>query len=101
MTLINEGSTAWLTVAFFDQTGAAAAPTSVIWKVLDLESGTVLQAETTIATPGTTTTIEILATVNDLVAAGHYETRVVHLTANYAGGRVHNSEYRYQVANLL
>lgn len=100
METVNERSTAFLTVAFRDKTGALAAPSSVTWEAHDKDSGVEMQAATALI-PGPSIEITIPTTVNSMVnSAHHLETRVITIKALYGVDDGVNSVYEYQVQNL-
>lgn len=100
MRLINERSTGYLTVAFFDKTNAPAVPASVSYRIDCLTTGTAILAETAL-TPAASVEITLTPAQNAIVnAANASETRRVTIKATYAGAEADNREYDYQVRNL-
>ena len=98
--VVNEGSTAYLTVSFYDRTGAAVSPASVTWEAHDSDSGTELQAATAL-TPATSIVITIPSAVNVIQNTNHKsELRVVTIKATLGDGSKMNEEAEYQVRNL-
>lgn len=101
MNTVNEGSTAYLTVAFFDEDGDALAPTSATWQVHDVRSGQVMQAEASIAPISASVTLTVPPAANAIVtAANERETRRVTIKAAYGTGQAINAQYDYEVINL-
>lgn len=100
MRVVNERTTAYLTVAFFDKTGAAAVPASATYRIDCLTTGTVILDDTAL-TPAASIEITITPTQNRIItAANAQETRRVTVKATYAGSEQDNREYDYQVKNL-
>lgn len=98
---VNEGSTAYLTVSFKDQSGNALVPASATWQVHDMRSGQVMQAETAVPGLAAETIITIPPAVNAIVkTASPKEVRRVTIKAAYGPGQAINAEYDYTVVNL-
>lgn len=100
LTTVNEGSPAWLTVAFTDKTGASAAPTSVRYRVDCATTGAAVRAWTAVSAGAS---IEIALTSDDNAmqsAANEQEIREVTVEATYGAGDVLNAAYSYNVQNL-
>lgn len=98
--MINENSTAYLTVTFKDKNGVLVTPTTVTWKAHDKLTGTVLQAVTSLVA-ASTIEITIPHTVNVLLDPAHpKEVRVVTIEAVYDDTQHINAQYEYAVQNL-
>ena len=98
--MINENSTAYLTVTFRDINDVIVTPTTVTWKAHDKLTGTILQATTGVyaASP---LLIVIPYTVNALLDANHRtETRIITVEAVYDDVQHINAQYEYAVQNL-
>lgn len=97
---ITERSTAYLTASFFDKAGAAAAPSSVTYRVDCEKTGAALVPSSSV-TPGQSVEITIPASANAMQeATNDFETKVVTVTANYGAGEQITAAYRYRVRNL-
>lgn len=98
MDQVNEGSTAYLTVAFADKTGAPAVPASVNYRIDDITNNRVIRAVTALSPAAS---IEITLTPADNAISGAAaETHRVTVTASYGASDALNSQYDYQVVNL-
>lgn len=98
---INEGTTAWVTLAFKDRAGAPVSPTSMIYRIDCMTSGAAITPPTTILLPGTTPEITITALENALQDQNNpQEYRRMTITANYGLADVLNSTFDWTVNNL-
>jgi hypothetical protein len=98
-TVVNEGSSSFLTIAFFDKDGSELAPNSATYQVDDDESGTMMLAETVLPA-GSSVEIEMTPVINAIVNdCKKTETRVVTIRASYGSEKM-NEEYKYKVKNL-
>lgn len=99
MDQVNENSTAYLTVAFADKTGAPAVPSAATYRIDDVTNNRAIRATTSL-TPAASIEITLAPTDNAIVGTAS-ETHRVTVTAQYGGaGDAVNSEYDYQVVNL-
>lgn len=100
METVTEGSSAQLTVTFYNSAGIAAAPTSATYKVTDKDSGKEMLPETSITPISTAATLALTPTVNTLVNQGkRNELRVVTVVADYGDDDQFVAEYEYKVNN--
>lgn len=101
MDTVNEKSSSFLTITFYDKDGVGVSPTSATWKVHDLETGTVLKAAVSLSA-GSSVEVELTVPINSLVTStNQFETHVVTVEATYSGSdHGHNEQYYYQVKNL-
>jgi hypothetical protein len=100
MESVTEGSSAQLTVTFYNASAVAEAPDSATYKVTDLDSGRELLAATSITPISTQVALGLSPTVNAMVNQGkRFEMRVVTVTAVYGESDRHVAEYRYKVNN--
>lgn len=99
MDVVNEGTTAYLTVAFLDKTGAAALPVAVSYRIDCLSSGAAVKAATSV-TPATSVEITLSATDNAILAGLPAERRRVTVEATYAGSEAVRDQYDYDLRNL-
>ena len=97
--VVNEGSTAYLTVDFLDKVDAAAAPTSISYRIDDAQSGAEVRADSAVAA-ASQIEIELTVADNTLLGAGDVETRVVTVTATYGADDEVSDNYFYDVKNL-
>lgn len=101
MDSVLERTTAVLTVAYFDENGAATTPTSAYYMVEDVKSGTLITSETQLPAPSTTSDITLTDTENRIIDADNaYELRAVKVRFLYAAGKVGRAEYKYYIKNL-
>jgi hypothetical protein len=96
---INEGSTSWLTMSFFDRYGAPKQPTTGTYKIDDLKSSIAIKVPT-VFTPGSVTHIvKITPNENRIISSKPLEDRMV--TVEWSDGTdTRTDKYRYQVVNL-
>lgn len=100
MAIVNELSTAYLTVTFFDKTGVVATPITVTWSAHDKSTGIEMQAETSLS-PASSIEITIPKEVNAILFNRNVrETRLITVKATYGNNESINSYYEYTVANL-
>ena len=97
---VTEGSSAQLTVTFYNTAGEAATPTSATYKVTDKLSGTTMLSQANISPISSAVTLDLTPATNTLVHQEYKtETRVVTVVAVYGNGDQIVSEYEYLVAN--
>lgn len=100
MFTVNEGSTCYLKVDFYDESGKALSPSSVSYRIDDLETGTSILASTSVA-PASSITITISPSDNAMVNSGlSTETHRITVQAPFRYHEQINGQYDYQVANL-
>jgi len=100
LAIVPEQTTAYLTVTFLDKNGAAAAPTSVTYRIDCLRSGTVVLADTPL-TPAASIEIVITPAQNAIQqAANSNEHKRVTVKATYGAADAVNDQYDYLVRNL-
>lgn len=94
------GTTSYLTVSFFDETGAAASPISVSYTVTNLTTGASIRGTTSV-TPASTVTIILTAAQDNASPSSdkNYDTRRVTITAVLSGSAQAVSYYDYIVIN--
>ena len=98
---VNEESTAYLTVKFYDKTNSLAAPASATWQVHDVESGSILLAEVAIAPIASSVELELTAAINTIVnPMNKEELRRVTVKSTSGVGIQANAEYDYNVIDL-
>jgi len=99
MDTVNEGTTAYLEVAFLDKAGAAALPTGVTYRIDCLSTGTAVKASTSV-TPATSVEITLSALDNAIIGNAPAERRRVTVEATYGVADAVRSQYDYLVRNL-
>ena len=98
---VNEGSTAWLTVSFYDKDGVLEVPNSIEWTVIDVASGAVLQSPTVVAVPASAVELTLTAVINAIQNASlKKEKRRVTVEAGFSGSEAQTKAYEYNVVNL-
>lgn len=98
MANVNEESTAYLTVKFYDKVNSLAVPASATWEVHDLESGAVLLASTAILPIANTVELTLTPVINTMVDSSHSEeTRRVTVKAIFGASDGCNDEYDYNI----
>ena len=101
MMQVNEGTTAYLSATFADKTGVAETPTTVVYRIDDVRSGTEIRGATAVSAAST---VEITLSPADnriLSAAQNYEARRVTVVAAYGAADQVTAEYTYRVTPLV
>lgn len=96
--VVNENSACWVTVAFTDRAGTAAAPTTITYTVHDGIDGTSLLS-TSIAAAASVE-IRIAGTRNAIRHGRRYEPRLLTVTSVDGSGNRQIDEFRWLVQNL-
>ena len=97
--VVNERSTAYLAVSFYDKAGALSAPTSITYTIRH-ENGTVIRGPVTVAA---SEGVEITLDTNDnaiINTSGKSEIHVVTITGTYGVNDAIVSAFRYQVNRI-
>ena len=98
--VINEGSTSYLTVTFYDKDGGYEAPTTVTYKIWCITNDKEVRAVTSL-TPASSIEITLTPTDNSIISQSNaLETRLVTIEASYGVDDEINDEYEYDVKNL-
>jgi hypothetical protein len=97
--IVNEESTAYLTVDFLDGNGAAAVPATVRYWVHDCATGALVRGETSVS-PAASVTIT-LAPSDNVVTGDRNAERLVTIIATYGADDQVTREFRYNVQNLV
>lgn len=98
--IVNEGSTAYVTLTLKDKAGSLAAPASLTYSLHCLTTGLALREDVAL-TPGSQVEITLTPADNAIQnAANKYETKVLTVKAGYGAADALNAEYEYQVVNL-
>lgn len=97
---VNEESSAYLTITFKDKSGNPVSPTSAVYRIDDVDSGTEIRADTALAS---SSSVEITLTPIDNQILNNtldYETKRVTVKAVYGASDGVNDQYEYVVKNL-
>lgn len=98
--IVNEGSTAYLSVSFKDKAGSLAAPASLTYSLRCLTTGNVLREDVALI-PASQVEITLTPADNTLQIPGNqYETRLVTVVAGYGAADALQEQYEYLVKNL-
>jgi hypothetical protein len=100
MDYVTERSTAYIAVDFLDKDGEPVAPTSISYRIEDVETGTVVKADTAVAPPAGSVEITVAPAENRLLPGASYHRRRVTITAEYGVGDQVTTEYVYEVRAL-
>lgn len=98
--VVNERTTAYLTVSFKDKTGALVAPSTVTYNVFCMTNNQELRADTPL---GAASSIEITLNASDnaiVNQANGRERRRVTVKSTYGIGDELNDQFEYYVQNL-
>lgn len=98
--VVNERTTAYLTVSFKDKTGALVAPSTVTYSVYCMTNNQELRAATSL---GAASTIEIVLGASDnaiVNQANGRERRRVTVKSTYGVADELNDQFEYYVQNL-
>ncbi len=97
---VNERTTCYLQVTFFDKAGQLAEPSRVDWRLDDITTGQAVVPLTQI-TPGATVEITVLAAYNAMRSPGNArEQRRVTVIAEYGMGDQVTGQWDYHLVNL-
>ena len=99
MKTVNEASTSYLTVSFYDKDGVLAVPTSITYRIDEPHTDTAILASTAVSA-ASSVDITITPTQNTHVVTKWPEKRVVTVTAVYGASDSISEEYEYQIKNL-
>jgi hypothetical protein len=100
MNTVNERSTAYLTISFFDPNGTVATPASVEYRIDDYDTGIQIRDDASISAG---TSVQITLTPGDNTLLNNYaefERRRVTVIAHYGQDDQQTAEYVYSIANL-
>lgn len=100
MEVVNEQTTAYLTVTMLDKNEAEADPNSATYAVHDKDAGTEIIAPTAISASGSQE-LTMTPTINTILNPDNLEeTRVVTIEAIYGAADHLTDAYEYRVKNL-
>ncbi len=95
-----EGTTCSLSGSLYDKDDILAIPSTLVWRAIDVDSGTELQAEAAL-TPASQFEIAVPLAVNTIEdEAKKQETRRISIKATYAGGEGLTGSYDYLLKNM-
>ena len=98
--IVNENSTAYLTLTFKDKNGNLATPQTIIYNIHCLTNGQEIKGDTNV-TPASSVEITITPNENRIIDPNNkYERRLVTVTATYNANDEVTAEYEYKVLNL-
>ena len=97
---INENSTSWLELSFFDKVGLPESPVSISYRIDCLTNGAEVRADTALAA-GSSVEVELTTADNAIITQTNKEEhRRVTVTASYGSGQAHIERFDYMVQNL-
>lgn len=98
---VNERSPLYMTVAFTDENGDPLVPSSVEWRLDDLELETTIVDWTNLPAPSSTMSVVIGATKNTIVDEDNVrEERMFGVRVDNGLDTEAHAEYKYHVINL-
>lgn len=102
MTEVNEKTTSYLSVSFYDKAGTLANPTAATFKIHDGESGKLIAGPTALAATASQEIILSGSLYNKILGSGNdRERRIVTVSATYGGADdTVNAEFSYVVKRL-
>lgn len=102
MAIINEKSTARLTISPLDEDGKPFTPDTARYKLNDKTTGTEIIGWTVISPTSQTMTIQIPAGSNAIIDGSlELEPKVLTVETDYGTDDAHNEDVEYQVRNKL
>jgi len=102
LSLVDAGSTAYLTTTFLDVNGAAQAPASVTVEVIDGETGTVIREATGVTPVASSMIFDITPAENSMLdAIKDRERRRVIVRATFGAGDAFVDHFDYLIQNPL
>lgn len=100
-TVVKEDSHSYLSCTIKNQAGTPVTPTQLFYTVHDVQSGSVVRAETEVTTPVETNVITLTDADNAILNdENEMEERIVTIRAILPGAVKHNDDFRYTVRNL-
>lgn len=100
MDIVNERSSAYITVAFLDKNGAPAIPTSITYSTRCTSTGTAIKSNVTV-TPASTIIITLDALDNAIQnTSNSSENKLLTVRSTYGTNDECNDEYAWSVKNL-
>jgi hypothetical protein len=97
---VNELTTAWLVVSFYNRDDILEAPSTMVYEIWDVKSGTKVKDETSL-TPDSEVEIVLSSDDNRILDQSNFrEARKVIVTATYSGGGKFVQDFVYHVRNI-
>lgn len=98
---LNEKSTGFLIVKFYDENGDPVTPSTIDYTIHDIASGTEVKASTNIGSPAQQIIITLTVADNTLINNDNEsEGRLVTVTAGFGGGEAQIQEFDYGIQPL-
>lgn len=102
MQTVTEKSTAYLTISFYDKSGALNVPNTITYRIDDVASGLQVRADTAIGAVASSVEINLTAADNAILnTTNRNEQRRVTVVATYGVSDQVTDEYLYEVVSLL
>jgi hypothetical protein len=99
--ITNEGTSAFVTVTFYDKSGVPEDPSASTYEVHDEDTGTELVAAAALTPVSGVVEVELSGAAVDMHdATKPRETHVLTIKATHGGGQSMNAAFRYRVRNL-
>ncbi len=98
---VNEGETAYLTVAFSDKSGNPEAPTTISYRIDCLKNDEEILTDTSVTPAAAEVEITLLPSENIIIDQLNFlEKRLVTVTGTYGDDDAIIREYEYNVKNM-
>ena len=98
--IVNENSTAYLTLTFKDKNGNLATPQTIVYTIHCLTNDQEIKGDTNVV-PGSSVEITITPSENAIIdSSNKYERKMVTVTATYNDNDEITAAYEYKVLNL-
>ena len=98
---INERTTAWLAISFFDELGNAITPSALTYSIHCLTTGNVVLPDTQLSLLASVMSVQLTSSQNSMQNASNLqEFRRLTVAAAYGDGAETTAEYDYVVRNL-
>lgn len=99
--IVDEGTSAYLTVTFKDKAGEQAIPDSINYRVDCLTNNKEIRGDTEITPPAAEVEIHLTPADNAIIdQANKTEAKLVTVKASYGAEDAINASYRYNLRNL-
>lgn len=101
MERVNEQSTAYLTVSFRDKAGTLATPTTISYRIDNIETGQEIRDDTAVTPAASSVEITLTPADNTLADPNRqYAHHRITVVATYGASDAVRAEYAYKVMNL-
>lgn len=102
MQTVTEKNTAYLTVNFYNKSGALDVPNTITYRIDDVASGSAVRADTAIGAVASSVEIRLTATDNTILNTNNRsERRRVTVTATYGVADQVTDEFYYEIVSLV